>query len=105
MQLPRVSGDDIGCVGVGCDDVVKEYECKSFMKPNYDNQNTRLFISPAFVPKHRVCRPLQEIQHNLESTLATALLRCEPVIPLIFLSTISFLLYLTTHSVYSELIT
>ena len=31
MQLPRVSGDGIGCVGVGCDDVVKEYRCKSFI--------------------------------------------------------------------------
>ena len=31
LQLPRVSGDGIGCVGVGCDDVVKEYKCKSFI--------------------------------------------------------------------------
>ena len=57
--------------------VIVSIECKSFKCVGLT-----WFSIPAFVPKHRVCHPRQVTQHSLESRQATALLRCEPVIPL-----------------------
>ena len=80
FRLAKLEGvdwvDQVALHASSCCD--REYRMKIFHKC----VGLTWFSIPAFVPKHRVCHPRQVTQHSLESKQATALLRCEPVIPL-----------------------